>query len=109
MAYVYNELSVGEIAQRLYADKENNGFSLEGVRSLAEWLNDLASDSDEPIELDVVALRCDWTEYGDLEDFNRQHHGGKNQAEFHKSIDDLEGDTYVIRLDDGNGFLAQTF
>ena len=56
-------LSTSQVADRLFSDKENNGFSYGGCRALAEWLEQYEEDCGEEIELDVVAIRCDFSEY----------------------------------------------
>jgi hypothetical protein len=55
-------LSVYEIADALKRD-EYAGWSYEGSKALAEYLDQLDEDTGEDTELDVVAIRCDWSEY----------------------------------------------
>ena len=62
MAYVYKSLSTKYIAQAL-RDDQYAGWSYHGAFALAEHLETLAENSREPIELDIVALRCDYNEY----------------------------------------------
>lgn len=40
-----------------------NNFSYEGLKVLFEYLDEYEDSTGEPIELDVVALCCEWTEY----------------------------------------------
>lgn len=56
-------LSTHQIASELYEDK-NAGWSYAGARALAEWLEGLEDETGEEMELDVVAIRCDFSEYG---------------------------------------------
>lgn len=94
MSYIYEILSVSAVAQALYDDK-NAGWSSEGARALAEFIADIAYATDEPIELDVIAIRCEFAEYDDLAAFNDEN--GFTYA----TIEDLEEDTTVIRVDTG--------
>ena len=59
-------LTTYEVAHLLLKDKENNGFTYEGCFALAEYLEQWEQDLGEEIELDVVAIRCEWTEYASL-------------------------------------------
>ena len=52
-------LSDYDVARELYEDSHNNGFSWKGCKVLAEYLNEVEPDA----ELDVVAIRCDFSEY----------------------------------------------
>lgn len=52
-------LTTYEIADRLFRD-ENAGFSYEGAKALAEYLD---TDENADMEFDRVAIRCDFSEY----------------------------------------------
>jgi hypothetical protein len=55
-------LSTNQIADHLYADKDG-GWSWGGAHALAEELEALEEGSGEEMELDVIAIRCDYSEY----------------------------------------------
>ena len=38
-------------------------FSREALRALYDYLDQYSDDTREPIELDVIAICCDWAEY----------------------------------------------
>lgn len=94
MSYVYEELSTTEIARRLKADT-NAGWSYEGALALAEWVQEYAEQSETPQELDIVALRCDFSEYASLEEYNKDC--GFDYAD----LDALRDDTTVIDVEGG--------
>ncbi len=52
-------------------------------------------DSGEPLELDVISLCCDFTEYKNLKEFQEGY-----GAEDYESIEDIEDSTAVIMIDD---------
>jgi hypothetical protein len=56
-------------------------FSCKALEALWEYLEQLESDCGTPIELDVVGLCCDYTEYDDLEDAWSQTVGGDYPGE----------------------------
>jgi hypothetical protein len=57
-----NTLNTWQIADALKRD-ENAGWSYEGSKALAEYLDQLDQNTGEDTELDIVAIRCDWSEY----------------------------------------------
>ncbi len=80
----------------------HGGFSYVGLRTLYNYLCDLEDDMDIEIELDPVALRCEYSEYQDLEEFQNDY------GDDYQSIKDIEDKTTVIRID-GDGFIVQNF
>jgi len=77
-------------------------FSYAGKGALFDYLNELAEDLGEPIELDVVGICCDFTEYESLEEFNHDY-----QLDI-EDIDDIQDYTIVIRIDEDR-FIIQDF
>ena len=51
----------------------NDNFSAMGLEALYDYLQDLAFDQGEAIELDVIALCCEYTEYTSLAEFNSDY------------------------------------
>ena len=78
-------------------------FSYEGKKALFDYLNELAEDLGEPIELDVVGICCDFTEYEDLTEFNHNY-----QLDL-DCIEDIQYYTTVIKINDEEGFIIQDF
>ena len=54
-----NTLSTWEAADIL----SKHGFSRLGSFRLVEWYEQLEDEQDKPIEMDAVAISCDWSEY----------------------------------------------
>lgn len=79
-----------------------NYFSWDGLEVLFDYFEDLEDDTGSEIELDIVAIACDFVEYSDFEEFQSDY--GK---EYH-SISDIEIDTTVIMIDD-RSFIIQNF
>lgn len=70
-----------------------NDFSYDGLEALYNYLEDLSDDIGEDIELDVIAICCDYTE-DTIEYF-------LNQYEL-ETLEELEDNTTVIRVDNKN-------
>ena len=79
-----------------------NQFSREALFALFDYFEELEQDIGEDIELDVIGICCDYTEYDSLEEFKEQCNDD------YDSIEDIEDETTVIRLDSG-GFIVQNF
>lgn len=77
-------------------------FSNEGKEALYYYLSEISEDIGEPIELDIVGLCCEFTEYGSIEEFNEDC--GYNVED----LVDLENHTAVIEIDGGK-FIVQNF
>jgi hypothetical protein len=77
-------------------------FSREALFALFDYFEELEQDIGEDIELDVIGICCDYTEYESIEEFQEQCNDS------YKSIEDIEDETTVIRLDSG-GFIVQNF
>ena len=79
-----------------------DNFSYEGLEALFNWLEDYESDTGQEIELDVVAIACDFTEYENLEEFQGDY------SEDYRSIEDITQETNVIMIDE-EAFIIQDF
>ena len=77
-------------------------FSYEGKRALFDYLNELSEDIGEPIELDIIGICCDFTQYDSIEEFNHDY-----QLDL-DDIDDINYYTIVIRIDEDR-FIIQDF
>ena len=74
-------LSTYEIADYLIAD-ENANWSRAGAFALAEYLEELETDCGDECELDVVAIRCEFSEYSSLEDWAVEYWGTPYSIEY---------------------------
>ena len=84
-----------------------NQFSYEGLGALYDWLEmfDLAhpkyaDDTGQQTELDVISICCDFTEYGNLEELQKDY----SDIE---SLEDLQNETTVIMIDDESFIIQQ--
>lgn len=94
MTYVYTRENTNSIARALSGD-EYAGWhkNYDASLALAEHIERMAEDTGEPIELDIVAIRCDFSLMDDIADFNKQYDTD------HESMDDID-ETTVINVDD---------
>lgn len=52
-----------------------NNFSYEGLRALFDYLEQLEEDTGEEIELDVIALCCEYSEIEEYEEAYKEYIG----------------------------------
>ena len=76
-----------------------SNFSYEGLESLYNYLTDYEQDTGTEIELDVVALCCEYSEYKDLEEY-KQSYSSIN------SIKDIEDATIYIPIPNTQRFIT---
>ena len=81
---------------------EREDFTHEALVALFEYLEDYSRDTDEPFELDVIGLCCEFTEYADFEEIQETY----SSTELY-SLDDLRGRTIVIEFK--YGIIIQDF
>ncbi len=75
-------------------------FSYNGLKALYEYLEEYEESTWEEIDLDVIALCCEFTEYESLEEIQ------ENYPRIH-DMDDLMDNTQVIVFD--SGIIIQNF
>jgi|TARA_Y100000034_G_C6857673_1_gene390002 hypothetical protein len=77
-------------------------FSYDGLKALYEYLVEYEEDTGTEVELDVIALCCEYAEYDSLEEFQADY------GEKYESIEDISDETALIPIDD-NAFIIQQF
>ena len=78
-------------------------FTRQGLKALFDYLEQLGDDCGEEIELDVIALCCEYAEYANLEEFWREYYEGD-----YPDLDTLKDNTQVIEFGD-ESFIIQLF
>lgn len=102
MTYVYTMETTDSIARALSRDEYASWHkNYDACLALAEYLEQLAEDIGEPIELDTVAIRCDYSLMDDIYDFNKQYDTD------YESMDEIT-ETVVINVD-GASFIIQDY
>lgn len=80
-------------------------FSYEGKKALFKYLSQLSEDIGEPIEIDIIGLCCEFSEYDCLEDFIADYGYSIGDID---CIEDIYKYTIVIPID-GESFIIQDF
>jgi len=86
-------LTTYDIADALCADQYAN-WSRAGALALAEWLEEMEESTGAETELDVVAVRCDFSEYESLQAWAADYFSDIKQASDAIGFDlDMDGET----------------
>ena len=80
-----------------------DNFSYLGLQSLLLHLENYEDDTGEQIELDVIALCCEYGEYSDIEEFHADY-----SIDDYPDIDSIYNQTEFIPVGD-EGFIIQLF
>ena len=99
-------VSLYEFTNAFHGTQYENNFTYEGLKALYTYLDELEEETGEELELDIVALCCEYTEYESLEEFRESY------SSDYETMEDIENETTVIYIDEpkSNGrFIAQDF
>lgn len=78
-------------------------FSYEWLGALYDYIESIDSETGSETELDVIALCCEFTEYENLQEFQ------KDYGDEYESIRDIERETKVIKIENSDGFIICQF
>ena len=83
-------------------------FSYDGLKALYEYFVEYEEDTGTEVELDVIALCCEYAEYDSLEEFQADY------GEKYESIEAISDATALIPInsfleEDDNSFIIQQF
>ena len=98
---IIREINFSEFCDAFFNTGRNNQFTYDGKKALHTFLEDLSEDCGTPMELDVIAICCDFTEYTDLVELQ------ENYSDI-TSMDDLCDQTLVIPVS-GDSFIIQDY
>jgi len=75
------------------------GWTQDGLFALFEYIQEVESDLGEEIELDVIALDCEFTEFDDIKAYNHCH-----DTDYEYAYEVSENSTFIDI--DGERFIA---
>ena len=87
--------------ERAFKRYERENFSYDGLKALFEYLEEYEEGTGEEVELDVIALCCEYAEYDSLKEYNDDY--GTEYDE----IDLIQDDTTLIKIDDERFIIQQ--
>ena len=96
-------INESDFRTRFHQMERGEQFSYEGLTALYEYLEELEEGCETKIELDVIALCCEYAEYDNLKQFKDDY------GDEYKSLEDIENSTTLIKIEDEEGFIIQQF
>ena len=74
---MYKYISKSEfIAEWGEWELRKNQFSEEALSSIYDYLEEMEEETGEPVELDIIAICCEYTEYASLQEYNDSYDEG---------------------------------
>jgi mRNA-degrading endonuclease HigB of HigAB toxin-antitoxin module len=85
-----------------FSDTYKNNFSYEGKQALFDYLENYEEETGETIELDPIALCCEYQEFENMDELKASYPDIKD-------MDDLRDNTQVIEIEGTDKFIIQEF
>ncbi len=79
-------------------------FSYEGLQALFDYFEEYEENTGEEVELDVIAICCEFTEFENMDDFWDNY-----DEDDYPDMEAIEDNTTVIPIPDSSGFIIQDF
>jgi len=77
-------------------------FTNMALEAMFEYFEQYEQDTGDEMEMDVIAICCEYTEYGDLEEYGKDY-------EPVDSLDEIRNKTAVIEIPGTTGFIIQQY
>lgn len=100
--YIY--VTCSDFIDAFRACRRDNHFSREGLIALFDYFEEYEESCAERVELDVIAICCDFCEWGSLEEFHKEYN-----KEQYPDLETIEEHTTVIRIGDSEAFITGSF
>jgi len=109
------EVSESEFINRFETMNRGNNFTYEGRRALYEYITQLEEDTGTDIDLDIIAICCDYNEYEDLDEYLKDYNTDldkkdyDDEEEFKDAVmEEIQEKTTLIKVSD-EGFIIQAY
>ena len=117
------EINFSMFCDRFRDMNRNDNFSYDGKKALFDYLQELEDSTGIDIDLDVISLCCEYSEYENLKEYLQNYNtaidkedytdeGEFNEFEYEKAVEEeIENKTTLIRLTEnvGEGFIIQCY
>lgn len=107
---IVQTVNLNQFRQEFYNYGRKENFSYKGLEILFDYLEDLSDDTGEPIELDIIALCCEYSEdhYKDIADdyYIDLSEAIDEEDEFEIVLDYLRDFTSVCGYDEEKGVIV---
>lgn len=87
---IVKEINENDFIEEFKNYHREDNFSYKGLIFLYNYLYDLSIDIDKPINLDIISLCCDYSEYKNVEDYLNDYENSHNQKEEYEEEEDFK-------------------
>jgi len=121
-------ISAYDFTQAFTDMNRSNNFSYGGLKALFNYFEEYEEDTGEEVELDVIAICCEYTEYSDVQEFAGAYSDDylvwdiepeeadeeegteavEGKIDYEATLDKIRDNTQVIDID-GKSFIVQDF
>jgi hypothetical protein len=111
---IYTQVTKHSFIDAFKQSSRKDQFSYDALEAIYEYLEDYSQDSGENVELDIVAICCDWAEENYKDVFNTHpidcDSENPTDDEIKEAVQDyLEYHTQCVLLPDGETFVYVQF
>ena len=103
-----------------FSEERKNTFTYDGKRALFDYLEQYSEDTGADIELDIIALCCEYSEFEDIADYLASYSTDIDRKDYDKDEDGTEeynkaimeeiGDkTQVIPIENSEAFIIAQY
>jgi hypothetical protein len=95
-------ISKSEFRDAFRKMRREDQFTYDGLGALFDYLEGYEEDTGEEIELDVIAICCDFSEYDSIEECAEEcgleeHYNPRTELENNTTVIDVEGGGIIIQ------------
>lgn len=106
---IYQQVNFSQFCDS-FSDTYKNSFSYEGKRALYDYLEQLSDDTGDDIELDTVALCCEFSEHESALDCANQYIQFEQEEQTNEyALEWLREQTQVIEVEGKTNIIIQEF
>ena len=97
-----SNLTKGYFMDRFRQMNRYEQFGYDGLSALYDYLEQYEDETGEEVELDVIALCCEYSLFDSIEELQKSYPNIE-------SVEDLQDHTQVIEIPDSEAFIIQDF
>ena len=96
---LYQNVNQSSFIDSFRACGRGERFTYDGKKALFDYLEQFSEDSGEPIELDVIALCCEYAEFEDFKELQAQYDSIESWADLldRTQVIPVKGDSFIIQ------------
>ena len=99
-----------------FPESYRNNFSYEGKKALFDYIEQYEEDCNTEVELDIIALCCEYNEYKDIKeyvdcykpDINKDDYSD-NEAYEYAIFEHIRNNTTLILIEDSDRFIIRCY